>query len=376
MIIKNANVFTEEHRFVKGDAAVADGRFADPSDWKEENGKVLDAEGLYMIPGLVDIHFHGCMGADMCDGTKEALDVITKYEASIGVTSVCPATMTIAKEELRKVMKNAGDYEYNGGSHLVGINMEGPFISRAKKGAQAAENILHCDYDFFRELQSAAKGLIKLVDLAPEEPGAMEFIEKAKDETVISIAHTAADYDTAKEAIERGASHATHLYNAMPPFTHRNPGVIGAVRDSDKCHAELICDGVHIHPSVIRATFAMFGAERMILISDSMRATGLEDGEYTLGGQPVTVKGNLATLHDGTIAGSATNLMDCVRFVVREAGISLEDAVMCAAENPAKEIGIFEEAGSITVGKRADFVLLDKDLNIVSVYIDGREIAC
>ena len=316
------------------------------------------------------------MGADMCDGTKEALDVITKYEASIGVTSVCPATMTIAKEELRKVMKNAGDYEYSGGSHLVGINMEGPFISPAKKGAQAAENILHCDYEFFRELQSAAKGLIKLVDLAPEEPGAMEFIEKAKDETVISIAHTAADYDTAKEAIERGASHATHLYNAMPPFTHRNPGVIGAVRDSDKCHAELICDGVHIHPSVIRATFAMFGAERMILISDSMRATGLEDGEYTLGGQPVTVKGNLATLHDGTIAGSATNLMDCVRFVVREAGISLEDAVMCAAENPAKEIGIFEEAGSISAGKRADFVLLDKDLNIVSVYIDGREIAC
>ena len=376
MIIKNANIFTAEHRFAKGDAAVADGRFADPSDWKEENGQVLDAEGLYMIPGLVDIHFHGCMGADMCDGTKEALDVITKYEASIGVTSVCPATMTIAKEELRRVMKNAGDYEYNGGSHLVGINMEGPFISPAKKGAQAAESILHCDYDFFRELQSAAKGLIKLVDLAPEEPGAMEFIEKVKDETVISIAHTAADYDTAKEAIERGASHATHLYNAMPPFSHRNPGVIGAVRDSDKCHAELICDGVHIHPSVIRATFAMFGAERMILISDSMRATGLEDGEYTLGGQPVTVKGNLATLHDGTIAGSATNLMDCVRFVVREAGISLEDAVMCAAENPAKEIGIFEEAGSITVGKRADFVLLDKDLNIVSVYIDGREIAC
>ena len=376
MIIKNANIFTEEHKFVKGDAAVADGRFADPSGWKEENGQVLDAEGLYMIPGLVDIHFHGCMGADMCDGTKEALDVITRYEASVGVTSVCPATMTIAREELRKVMKNAGDYEYNGGSHFVGINMEGPFISPAKKGAQAAENILRCDYDFFRELQSAAKGLIKLVDLAPEEPGAMEFIEKAKDETVISIAHTAADYETAKEAIERGASHATHLYNAMPPFNQRNPGVIGAVRDSDQCHAELICDGVHIHPSVIRATFAMFGAERMILISDSMRATGLEDGEYTLGGQPVTVKGNLATLHDGTIAGSATNLMDCVRFVVRKAGISLEDAVRCATENPAKEIGIFEEVGSISAGKRADFVLLDKDLNIAGVYIDGREIAC
>ena len=273
-------------------------------------------------------------------------------------------------------MKNAGDYTYHGGAHLVGINMEGPFISPSKKGAQAAENIMHCDYEYFRQLQDAANGLIKLVDIAPEEPGAFEFIDKAKDETVISIAHTAADYDTAKEAIEHGASHATHLYNAMPSLHHRNPGVIGAVRDSQKCHVELICDGVHIHPSVIRATFAMFGAERMILISDSMRATGLEDGEYTLGGQPVTVRGNLATLHDGTIAGSATNLMDCMRFAINEAGISLEEAIMCATANPAKEINIFDEAGSISVGKKADFVLLNNALDIVSVYIDGKEITC
>lgn len=284
--------------------------------------------------------------------------------------------MTIAKDELLNVMKNAGDYTYNGGAHLVGINMEGPFISASKKGAQAEENILHCDYEYFCRLQKAAKGLIKLVDLAPEEPGAMEFIEKAKDEVVISLAHTASDYDTAKEAIQRGASHATHLYNAMPPLNHRNPGVIGAVRDSETCHAELICDGVHIHPSVIRATFAMFGAKRMILISDSMRATGLDDGDYTLGGQPVKVKGNLATLHDGTIAGSATNLMDCVRFVVKKVGLPFETAVMCASENPAKEIGIFHEVGSISAGKKADFVLLDKDLNIVSVYVDGKEITC
>ena len=148
------------------------------------------------------------------------------------------------------------------------------------------------------------------------------------------------------------------------------------MRDSEKCHAELICDGVHIHPSVIRATFAMFGAKRMILISDSMRATGLEDGEYTLGGQAVTVRGSLATLHDGTIAGSATNLMDCMRFTVRQAGIPLEEAIMCATANPAKEIGIYDEAGSISAGKRADFVLLNDDLDIVSVYIDGKEISC
>lgn len=148
------------------------------------------------------------------------------------------------------------------------------------------------------------------------------------------------------------------------------------MRDSEKCHAEIICDGVHIHPSVIRATFAMFGAKRMILISDSMRATGLEDGEYTLGGQAVTVRGSLATLHDGTIAGSATNLMDCMRFTVRQAGIPLEEAIMCATANPAKEIGIYDEAGSISAGKRADFVLLNDDLDIVSVYIDGKEISC
>lgn len=384
MIIKNARVFTEDGSFMQGDVVVKDGCFdsvlertADTDAANDSTQQeIIDASGLIMIPGLVDIHFHGCRGADMCDGTVEALDVITSYEASVGVTSVCPATMTIPRDELLCVMKNAGDYTYHGGAHLVGINMEGPFISPSKKGAQAAENIMHCDYEYFRQLQDAANGLIKLVDIAPEEPGAFEFIDKAKDETVISIAHTAADYDTAKEAIEHGASHATHLYNAMPSLHHRNPGVIGAVRDSQKCHVELICDGVHIHPSVIRATFAMFGAERMILISDSMRATGLEDGEYTLGGQPVTVRGNLATLHDGTIAGSATNLMDCMRFAINEAGISLEDAIMCATANPAKEINIFDEAGSISVGKKADFVLLNNALDIVSVYIDGKEIIC
>ena len=384
MIIKNARVFTEDGSFMQGDVVVKDGRFdsvlertADTDAANDSTQQeIIDASGLIMIPGLVDIHFHGCRGADMCDGTVEALDVITSYEASVGVTSVCPATMTIPRDELLCVMKNAGDYTYHGGAHLVGINMEGPFISPSKKGAQAAENIMHCDYEYFRQLQDAANGLIKLVDIAPEEPGAFEFIDKAKDETVISIAHTAADYDKAKEAIEHGASHATHLYNAMPSLHHRNPGVIGAVRDSQKCHVELICDGVHIHPSVIRATFAMFGAERIILISDSMRATGLEDGEYTLGGQPVTVRGNLATLHDGTIAGSATNLMDCMRFAINEAGISLEEAIMCATANPAKEINIFDEAGSISVGKKADFVLLNNALDIVSVYIDGKEITC
>ena len=392
MIIDNVYVFTPDKAFVKG-GIILDGdkirQVYEEKDAPQLNGDVLDGKGCYAIPGLIDLHFHGCKGDDFCDGDKAAIGRIAEYEASVGVTAIAPATMTLPVEELEQILHTAAEYKKEceninqietkndkKRADFVGINMEGPFISASKKGAQAEENILHCDYEYFCRLQKAAKGLIKLVDLAPEEPGAMEFIEKAKDEVVISLAHTASDYDTAKEAIQRGASHATHLYNAMPPLNHRNPGVIGAVRDSETCHAELICDGVHIHPSVIRATFAMFGAKRMILISDSMRATGLNDGDYTLGGQPVKVKGNLATLHDGTIAGSATNLMDCVRFVVKKVGLPFETAVMCASENPAKEIGIFHEVGSISAGKKADFVLLDKDLNIVSVYVDGKEITC
>ena len=240
MIIKNADVYTQDNVFVKGDVVVDNGTFTKVLEAPDYvDNEVVDATGLKMIPGLVDIHFHGCKGADMCDGTKEALDIISRYEASVGVTSICPATMTIAKEELVEVMKNAGEYSYNGGAHLVGINMEGPFISPQKKGAQAAENIMHCNYEYFCELQKAAHDLIKIVDIAPEEPGAMDFIDKVKDNVVVSIAHTAADYDTAMEAIQHGATHATHLYNAMPPMNHRKPGVIGAIRDSMSCRTDM-----------------------------------------------------------------------------------------------------------------------------------------
>ena len=375
MIIKNANVFTSDHRFVQGDVTVTGDRFSVVLEKADGDGQVVDAAGLYMIPGLVDIHFHGCKGADMCDGTQEALDIITAYEAGVGVTSVCPATMTIPKDELLAVMKNAGAYSYKGGAHLVGINMEGPFISASKKGAQAAENIIPCDYEYFRQLQDAANGLIRLVDIAPEEPGAMEFIDRTKSEVVISIAHTVSDYDTACEAIRHGASHATHLYNAMPPLNHRNPGVIGAVRDSQSCHVELICDGIHLHPATVRATFQLFTDERIILISDSMRATGLKDGEYTLGGQNVTVRGKHATLtENGALAGSVTNLMDCMITAVKEMGIPLESAVACATMNPAKAIGIYDRCGSISTGKSADLVLLDKNLNIKYIFLRGKQI--
>lgn len=378
MIIRNALVYGEDKTFSRLDIRIEEDVFTEicPSLAPSENESVLDADGLYAIPGLIDIHFHGCMGHDFCDGTVEAIDAITRYEASCGVTSVCPATMTVSPESLVQVMDAARTYNESparpGQASLVGINMEGPFISEAKKGAQAAEHIRLCDEALFCSLQERSGGLIKLVDIAPENEGAMEFIDALHDKVTISLAHTTADYQTAKEAYDRGARHATHLYNAMPPFTHRAPGVVGAAFDSPHCRAELICDGVHIHPSVYRATFQLFGDDRMILISDSMRAAGMEDGQYTLGGQDVAVKGKYATLvSDGALAGSVTNLMDCMRTAVKEMQIPLESAIACATMNPAKAIGIYDRYGSISTGKIANLVLLDQDLNLRQVIIHG-----
>lgn len=220
-------------------------------------------------------------------------------------------------------------------------------------------------------LQDLSGNMLRTVAIAPETAGAMDFIRENNSRVNISIAHTAADYDTAKEAIACGASQLTHTYNAMPPFSHRAPGPIGAAADDDHCRAELICDGIHIHPAVVRTTFKMFGDDRIIFISDSMRAAGLADGQYDLGGQNVTVKGNLAVLEDSTIAGSVTNLMDCVRTAVHDMGIPFASAVKCATVNPAKAVGIYDAYGSLTPGKFANIVILDKNLDIKTVLHHG-----
>lgn len=370
MIIKNARVFEENGTFVTKDIYIEGESFTDSSS----DETVIDADGLYAIPGLTDVHFHGCVGYDFCDGTHEAIRAIAEYELKNGVTNICPATMTYDEDTLSKIGTAAATYDNASGAELVGINMEGPFIAPAKKGAQNGKYIHKPDIDMFRRLQEKAAGLYKLVDIAPEEEGSMDFIEALKDEVTISIAHTTADYEIANEAYKKGARHATHLYNAMPPFSHRAPGVIGAACDNDHVRVELICDGIHIHPSVVRTTFKMFGDDRVILISDSMMATGLTDGDYSLGGQAVKVVGQLATLADGTIAGSATNLMGCLRTAVQKMGIPLGSAVKAAAVNSAKAIGIYENYGSITPGKKANLVLLDKDLNIVKIIFKGQEV--
>ena len=395
MIIKNVKVYTEEKTFSDGIIYIKDGVFdkiiisetspVNVDSLRNLEGdldEVIDGQGGYAIPGLIDLHFHGCKGYDFCDGTKEAIAEIAKYEASIGVTAIAPATMTLPVEELERILAVAASYkkeaEVSGtqGADLIGINMEGPFISPAKKGAQDERNIIPCDSDICQRFLDASEGLVKFVGIAPEcSEESVHFIQQMKDKVHISLAHTNADYDTAMDAFQAGANHAVHLYNAMPSFTHRAPGVIGAVADNKHVNAELICDGVHIHPSVVRATFQMLGADRMILISDSMRATGMPDGRYTLGGLEVDVVGNRATLvSDGALAGSATNLLDCMRTVVKKMGIPLETAVACATMNPAKALGEYENYGSITPGKKGNVVLLDSELNLKMGVKEGTEV--
>ena len=257
-----------------------------------------------------------------------------------------------------------GDSPYQSFSTFAGNPY---FIDPIKKGAQAEENIVAPNAEFFRACNAASGGKIRLVTLAPNMPGSLEFIKEVSDEVMVSIGHTTADYDTALAAMKAGAHHVTHLYNAMPPFAHRNPGVIGAAFDDPECRMELICDGYHIHGAVVRATFSMMGSERMVLISDSMMATGMPNGTYSLGGQAVWMKDGKATLTDGeTIAGSATNLYDCMRKAV-SFDIPLADAIFAATRNPAQSIGIYDEVGSIAPGKKAHVLLVDDELNLKQV---------
>lgn len=379
MIIKNALVFTLDRGFVNKEVKIKDGRFTD-EDIVEDT--VIDAQGNYLIPGLVDIHFHGCAGYDFSDGTPEALQAIGAYELKNGITSICPASMTLAEETLANVCENAYAYytkpetDKPEGSRLCGIHLEGPFISMEKKGAQNPAYVKSPDIAMFNRLQDAAHGLVKLITIAPETEGAEEFIKELSSKVHISVGHTCSDYDTAYKAFALGADHVTHFFNAMPAFTHRAPGVFGAAFDQKHVMPEMICDGVHINPSAVRVVFSLFGKERMIMISDSMMATGMEDGDYSLGGLPVKVHGNLATLADGTIAGSATNLMDCVRTVVKKMDIPLETAIRCASYNPAKAIGVDDVCGSIEVGKLGDCVILSKDdLATQKVILGGKVVA-
>ena len=355
--------------FVERDVFIDGGVFAETAD----DAAVIDAAGCYVIPGLVDLHFHGSAGGDISDGDLEGLHKMGAYEASRGVTAICPATMTLSEEILTQAAKTARAYEPAANeADLVGINMEGPYISPSKVGAQNPEYVRNPDAAEFRRLQEVAGGLFKIVDIAPEEPGADEFIKEMAGEVRISLAHTCADYDTAAHAFELGARHLTHLYNAMNSMHHRKPGPIPAAAERDDVTAEIIADGVHIHPSMVRLAFNMFGDDRMILISDTLRAAGLGNGVYDLGGQDVTVDGYEARIDNGALAGSVSDLMRCLYVAVKEMNIPLESAVKAASVNPARALGLEGIYGTLAAGAVANAVLLDKEtLELKGVVLRG-----
>ena len=378
MIIKNGQVFNSNGRFIPADVELAGDRIVKVAPAGTLHGEdELDAAGRYVTPGFVDIHIHGAAGSDFCDGmdgSDKYVRAMQKYLGSQGVTSFLGTTMAFSEEILDRIFDTArpifGQEGY--GAVLRGVNMEGPFFNKAKKGAQAEEYIIDPDWEMFQRLWERSGHNIRLVDVAPELPGALEFAQKASKLCTVSIAHTCATYEEATAAFANGFTHTTHLFNAMPAFTHRAPGVVGAASDFAE-HIEMICDGIHLNPSVVRAVFNMFGPDRVCIISDAMQACGMPNGEYSLGGQKVFMTDGLATLADGTIAGSATCQAEGFRRAVKF-GVPLESALKAATINPAKAAGLFDEVGSIAVGKRADVLVLGADLHPEHIFIGGKEL--
>ena len=383
MLYKNAKIFingafrsgvfrTENGVFAE--VLCEDAPEADVIHIRDEEG-ITDLKGRYVIPGLIDIHTHGNSGADFSDGNPEGLDRMARYLAENGITSFAPASMTLPEETLAEAFRNARDYHESapeGRSRLLGIHMEGPFFSDKKKGAQNAAWLRDPDKAMFRRLQDVAGGLIRIVDLAPELPQAADFAQTFSAECTVSAAHTDASYEEAAAFFDAGASHLTHLFNAMPQIHHRSPGVIGAAAERDNVIAELICDGYHVHPLAVRMAFRLFPG-RICLVSDAFRGCGMPEGDYSLGGQPVILEDHCARLSDGTLAGSAENLSNCMLNAVRF-GIPKETAVLAATLIPAKEICQEQLTGSIETGKYADFIVCGEDLAREAVYIGGKQI--
>ena len=375
MFYKNARIFCPDFRFRSGAFEVKDGVFGTVLP-EEVPADAVDLQGATVIPGLVEVHSHGNSGADFSDGDYEGLKKMAAYFASCGVTSFAPASMTLPYDILEKAFATAKqlvEEDAEGLSVLRGIQMEGPYFSYKKRGAQNPDYLKDPDFDGFKALYDSCGGLIRIVDVASELPGAVEFAEKASKLCTVSIAHTDSDYDHAKAIYDAGATHLTHLYNAMPPIHHRNPGVIPAAAENPKVQAEIICDGYHIHPASVRLAFSIF-KNRIVLVSDSGRCAGMEEGsKFELGGQDAWLRGGVARLADGTIACSASNLWTCLHNAISW-NVPEEEAVRAATYNPALSIGAEKIVGTIESGKRADFIVCDNTYTHKRVFLKGKEI--
>lgn len=372
MRYENGWIFADG-RFVRGGFSVENRRFAHVLE--DVPGPAEDLDGALVIPGLVDIHVHGCAGADFSDGDYAGLVRMARHLARRGVTSFAPASMTLPYDALDKAFRAAARLRREGladGARLMGIQMEGPFLSREKRGSQNPAYLRLPDWDRFLRLYDAAEGLLRIVDVAPELPGAVEFTRRASEKCRVSVAHTAAGYDQAAAVFDAGATHLTHLFNAMSGIHHRHPGPIGAASERENVTAELICDGIHVHPSAVRMAFRLFPG-RICLISDALRCCGMADGSYSLGGQKILLSGGVARLTGGAIAGSAADLYQCMRRAV-SFGIPREQAVWAATALPARVIGWESETGAIADGRAADFVICGGELEPEAVYLGGKRL--
>ena len=333
--------------------------------------ETIDAGGNYVAPGLIDMHIHGYLGEDTCDANEEGLLKMCRGLLENGVTAWCPTTMTVAKDEIlaafdtvRRVHARTDRY----GARVLGVNCEGPFINPSKKGAQAEEHILRPDASFI--LDNA--DIVRLFTVAPEMEGGTECIREVYEDgrVLVSMGHTGASFDEAMAGVAAGVRHTTHLFNAMTALQHRNPGVVGAALTCDNVSCELICDTFHINKGVFQL-IANIKKDKLCLITDCMRAGGMPDGDYDLGGQPVKKTGIQCLLPDGTIAGSVLQLNRAVQNLYENTDLSIADAVACASLNPAKALGVDGERGSLTAGKRADMIIFDDDFNILHTIIEG-----
>ncbi len=334
-------------------------------------------EDYYLVPGFIDMHVHGANGKDVMDATPAALATISETLVAEGTTSFLATTMTADIEQIENALKVVRDFvneqDNFATAKILGVHLEGPFLSSKKIGAQRGDKILAPQKKHIQRFQEISGNIIKLVTLAPELPNSQEFIHYLKQKKIIaSIGHTDATFAETMAAIDAGCSHATHLFNAMRGIHQREPGAVTAALLADNVMAELIVDGVHLHPAIVQLALRVKGKEKIILVTDAMRAKCLQDGQYDLGGQTVIVKNNIAQLADGTLAGSVLKMPAAIQNTLKFTGCTISDAVKMAAENPARALGIFDKKGSIGVKKDADLVVLDNKFNVMLVMCEGR----
>lgn len=375
ILIQAASLYTEQEVFDCGDLLIENGiitAFGKTPIKVEEDVEIIDGTRLSVLPGFIDGHIHGAKGADTMDATKQALATIASVLPEEGTTSFLATTMTQTHEQIAKALENIASYKgQDGEATLLGAHLEGPFIHKAKKGAQPEQYIVPGSIALFEHWQQLAKGKIKTVTLAPEcdEDGLIPYLYEAG--VNVSAGHTTANYEDMKSAISKGVRQLTHLANAMSGIHHRDVGAVGAAFLLDALRVEVIADEVHLAPEMLKISFKQIGSNRLILITDAMRAKLFPDGTYDLGGQGVHVKKNRATLADGTLAGSIVTMIDNVRNMMKIPGVTLTDVVKMTAVNPAKQLNVFDRKGSIQIGKDADLVIIDDDLNIKYTICQG-----